>query len=836
MKHKIVVSWPGFTGYMGACLRALAQVADVRIFIEPSRFEQRFDGSDLSGLDWTRVEDDTAIEKAIEQIRNFAPELVLICGWSTPLSRALAKARIGSGKRILAFDMPWEWSVRKILARFLLYSRLHNFDAAFVPGECAARYARWLGFKDCVMRGSNPSGWERFSKASPSSRGFVFVGRLIRAKGLDVLLKAYALYRSQSSSPWTLDLIGSGDATDFDLGEGVRLRGFLRPEDMPQALSEFACLVLPSRWEPWGVSAAEAMSAGLMTILSSACGIVADVSPTIMVRPNSADELAAAMLKVERMSADELAAESARVRPLMARYSATAWAARVLTILAGPMREDKVCVDPWEEHCVECGEPDCYRTCAKFVRSAAGRCARFINGIVYRDGVREVMFRPWGKLELNWHGRLASRALSRFTEKANRLFEPIALSLGSPVYRVFRSLRWRIGRLMARSKISPNVWRIACSSKAKSVLFASVARADGAEILRRELKLSPGVETAVSIPLPLIEAGSLFRVSAYEGTEAPVVFRQLEIAASSSGRMDGKVKCVVWDLDGTLWDGTLSEGDEVRLRPEAVAQVKALDDRGIVNSIASKNDADLALKKLKEFGIEEYFVFPQINWGPKSASLKKLAEEMNIGLDAIVFIDDREENRAEVRANCPGVRVVATLDESILSAAVESGLGSARRAAYRTEMARRAVQARDFAGDAAAFLKASELKVELLPVEGERVARCRELVQRTNQLTITARRYSEAEFAALIAANESRAVQVWDKYGDYGIVGFVAWNAERIIELVFSCRVARKGVELKVLKRLPPNLAIDVIATERNAPIREIVKDWLQGRIADDEA
>ena len=270
----------------------------------------------------------------------------------------------------------------------------------------------------------------------------------------------------------------------------------------------------------------------------------------------------------------------------------------------------------------------------------------------------------------------------------------------------------------------------------------------------------------------------------------------------------------------------------MKLREGVVETVKALDAAGVVNSICSKNDEAPALAKLKELGLEEYFVFPQINWGPKSASLKNLAKEMNIGLDAIAFVDDREENRAEVRANCPGVRVLDENEGRRLAREVQvapGALGSSRRKMYREEMARRGA-AKAFDGDAAAFLAQSDLRVDLESVEGERKTRCFELINRTNQLTVTGRRYAAEAFASLVAANDVRAVHVRDKYGDYGIVGFVAWNDVRVVELVFSCRVACKGVERRVLEMLPKGLAIEVVETARNAPIREIVARWLEER------
>ena len=84
--------------------------------------------------------------------------------------------------------------------------------------------------------------------------------------------------------------------------------------------------------------------------------------------------------------------------------------------------------------------------------------------------------------------------------------------------------------------------------------------------------------------------------------------------------------------------------------------------------------------------------------------------------------------------------------------------------------------------------------------------------------------------AELLGKCETRAVRVWDKYGDYGIVGFVAWDDTKVLELVFSCRVAKKGVERRVLDSLPRGLSITAVVTDRNAPIREIVNAWMEER------
>src|SRR5262245_2797725 len=85
------------------------------------------------------------------------------------------------------------------------------------------------------------------------------------------------------------------------------------------------------------------------------------------------------------------------------------------------------------------------------------------------------------------------------------------------------------------------------------------------------------------------------------------------------------IKLLVWDLDNTLWSGTLLEGDPVSVAESAIATLKALDERGILHSIASKNDSDAAMSKLKEFGLDAYFLYPQINWSSKASNIRTIA-------------------------------------------------------------------------------------------------------------------------------------------------------------------------------------------------------------------
>lgn len=489
----------------------------------------------------------------------------------------------------------------------------------------------------------------------------------------------------------------------------------------------------------------------------------------------------------------------------------------------------KVASGFWEEHCCECGMPQCFDTCGMFERGWHGRCVRV-------DGFREsimgegrMRFRRWGKIEAMWHGTVVPIGMARLLERANAALS-LFWRLVGPRH---RAIRWRIASALGRVG-DPTVWRIRLTSIRDERLVAEVANEDGLVMFRRQLDISAGAERSFEIALPPLRDRTLLRIFPADGEPTDeITFHENAICSDGGVR---HVKCLAWDLDDTLWRGTLAEDgvDGCVPKSESVALIRELDRRGIVNSVVSRNVADEALAALRRFGLDELFVFPQFGWGPKSDGLKALAREMNISLDSIAFVDDREEQRAEAETNAFGVRVFDSREIPRLSRRKEfcpptSPESTSRRVRYRDEMLRRDDLKAKFNDDAEAFANASGLSLELLPVVGDAVERCLELVNRTNQLNISGRRYSRESFARLLETCDAKAVRVWDRYGDYGTVGFVAAKGRHVVELCFSCRVAHRGVERRVLCDLADGgrLTADVVATGRNAPIREIMEEFL---------
>lgn len=274
-----------------------------------------------------------------------------------------------------------------------------------------------------------------------------------------------------------------------------------------------------------------------------------------------------------------------------------------------------------------------------------------------------------------------------------------------------------------------------------------------------------------------------------------------------------KCKLVVWDLDETFWKGTLSEG-EVELIPQNVELVKELTNRGIMNSIVSKNDFEKAIDVLKKWNIADYFVFPKIQWNPKGEIVKSLLEEMKLRAENVLFVDDNHSNRAEVEYYNEGIK---TMHPNALPELLDDPAFKGKDDHEHTRlkqyhiMEERSLAETKFSSNEE-FLKSSHIKIQICSDCLSEEARIYELIQRTNQLNYTKVRSSEEELHALITDNEieSRYIIAKDDFGEYGIVGFYALKDNRLIHFLFSCRTIGFGIENFLYSKLGyPMLSIE---------------------------
>jgi FkbH-like protein len=287
-------------------------------------------------------------------------------------------------------------------------------------------------------------------------------------------------------------------------------------------------------------------------------------------------------------------------------------------------------------------------------------------------------------------------------------------------------------------------------------------------------------------------------------------------------------KVLVTDLDNTLWGGVIGEDGMQGIKlgreyPGAAyygLQRVLLDlhNRGILLAIASKNNEADAMEVLSthpEMLLRpNLFASLQINWNSKAESLRRIAEELNVGLDSLVFVDDNPVERQNIRVSLPQVTVIELPEDSMgyakavqrcplfdrVTASAEDG----KRAQYYVEQRQRQNLQKNVTS-VEDFYYSLNQKVEIARVSKDTLIRTAQLIKKTNQFNLTTRRHSESQVAQLAADSDSDVylTRVADRFGDNGIVGvtIVRWTSEvcEIDSMLLSCRVIGRTVETAIL-------------------------------------
>jgi glycosyltransferase involved in cell wall biosynthesis len=347
----IVILWTGVTAPMAACWRSLAASPGVQltVFSELHRHAQTAynESGMLAGLDHHLRYSDEPLERRrlVERITALRPDVMIVLGWRSEMCRAAVESSaLAAVPKLLAFDLQFEFTIRKLLAPIALRRYIRRFIGAFVPGERSAEYARWLGFRDgAIERGVTGLDTALFAAAAVGRsaagvypRRFLYVGRYAPEKGLDVLLDAYRQYRATSARPWSLTCCGMGpEATRFKGIEGVSDLGFMQPADLPAVYGEHGAFVLASRSEPWGFVIQEAAAAGLPIVCTASCGAHVELVHNFfngrVCGAGDVAGLTAALQWIHDHESD-LAAIGRHSLALVEPYSSANWARRVIGI------------------------------------------------------------------------------------------------------------------------------------------------------------------------------------------------------------------------------------------------------------------------------------------------------------------------------------------------------------------------------------------------------------------------------------------------------------------------------------------------------------------------
>ena len=320
-------------------------------------------------------------------------------------------------------------------------------------------------------------------------------------------------------------------------------------------------------------------------------------------------------------------------------------------------------------------------------------------------------------------------------------------------------------------------------------------------------------------------------------------------------------KCIVLDLDNTLWGGVVGEdgmsGIAISLQPPGSYYIafqqalRDLHDRGIILAINSKNNLEEALEVIRKHPNmilkENHFAAIRANWDEKTENMRSLAKELNIGLDSMVFLDDSPYNRADMRSVLPEVetpdlpadpahyaKFLHSLPHFASGAITDED--KMRVNLYVTERLRK--EAEKSYSNREEFLKNLGTELRFFEDDPVSLARLAQLTEKTNQFNVKKRPFSENEISGYMRSDGYAVfhAQAIDQFGDQGIIAFalVRKDADRwhIESLLMSCRVIGRGIEEAFVAEIASRAAaagaqtisVTFELSDKNEPARAFVQ------------
>jgi glycosyltransferase involved in cell wall biosynthesis len=349
---KVVICWSHISGYMASCWRALSARGDVDYallaFQSSNTGTIAFDDALVAGLPCRLLSESEHTDANLVRslVLREKPDVVVIPGWfHDPYVRLTRDPELAHARFCMTVDTPRRDTLRQRLGRFKIAPLRQRLSRVIVAGERAWQLARMLGFAEEKIRkgmygvdydalaplyerrASQPGGWPR---------RFLFTGRYVDDKGIDVLLDAYrryrALRREAGVEPWPLTCCGTGPLSKLLHGQaGVTDRGFMQPSDAHGIMAGHGVFVLASRYDPWPLVLVEATASGMPVVHTETCGSAVECVRNYYngrsVATGNAEALTEALKWCEDHHA-ELPEMGRRAQPLAEPHSARAWAHR----------------------------------------------------------------------------------------------------------------------------------------------------------------------------------------------------------------------------------------------------------------------------------------------------------------------------------------------------------------------------------------------------------------------------------------------------------------------------------------------------------------------------
>ncbi len=285
----------------------------------------------------------------------------------------------------------------------------------------------------------------------------------------------------------------------------------------------------------------------------------------------------------------------------------------------------------------------------------------------------------------------------------------------------------------------------------------------------------------------------------------------------------GKIKkIIVTDLDNTLWGGVIGEDgvEGVKIGDTNIGKIYSDIQKillnykklGIVLAISSKNNEEdvMPVFQKKEMILKSQdFVSMKINWKPKSENIIEIAEELNLGLDSFLFLDDNPSERLEVKTNIPEIEIIDFPNDVSNLPDILMGIKSLKKLELTAEDKKRhEMYSKDRERSELRkkipieeYLKKLDISIEVKINDANSIDRITQLINKTNQFNVRTQRYSKEQVISMMNSKEYliSSVSVWDKFGELGLTGIIILKRENEIYFIdtflMSCRVLSRGIE-----------------------------------------
>lgn len=346
---KILICYLELSGYFIACIETLVNQINVDVHIvkkdtnKEAPFKLNNSSPKIHFYNSNKL-NYPLLERLAEEIN---PDLFFCGGWSEKKYLKLAKKLNKSIPTVIGFDNKWEGNIKQKVLLFLGKKIIRpKFKYAFVPGEKQKIFAQKLGFNEKnILLGAYSADIDIYSKIaiqnkkqldSSPTKHFLYIGRYIERKGIFEMWQAFIELQNEEPNEWELWCIGTGEEEkNKPIHPKIKHFGFIQPKEMSKFLKPNGVYILPSHFEPWGVSVHEMVAAGYPLILSSEVGAkeVFLNKNGFEIQPHSSEALKNAMKKVINLSDKDIESMSLKSIELSQNITPTTWSNQIIKML-----------------------------------------------------------------------------------------------------------------------------------------------------------------------------------------------------------------------------------------------------------------------------------------------------------------------------------------------------------------------------------------------------------------------------------------------------------------------------------------------------------------------